>query len=98
MLRQDTVFVDIETTGAHVKRDRITELAILHMRGGELVSEWQTLVNPQQPIPESIQRLTGIDDELVRDYPPLPRSAMKCPGVCRAMCSWPTTRALITAF
>lgn len=70
MLQQDTVFVDIETTGAHVKRDRITELAILHMRGGELVSEWQTLVNPQQPIPESIQRLTGIDDELVRDYPP----------------------------
>lgn len=70
MLRQDAVFVDIETTGAHVQRDRITELAILHMRGGELVSEWQTLVNPQQPIPESIQRLTGIDDERVRYYPP----------------------------
>ena len=70
MLKQDTVFVDIETTGAHVNRDRITELAILRMRAGRLVSEWQTLVNPQRPIPESIQRLTGIDDEMVRDYPP----------------------------
>lgn len=70
MLKRDTVFVDIETTGGHVNHDRITELAILHMRAGELVSEWQTLVNPRRPIPESIQRLTGIDEEMARASPP----------------------------
>ena len=70
MLKRDTVFVDIETTGGHVSHDRITELAILHMRAGELISEWQTLVNPRRSIPESIQRLTGIDEEMARASPP----------------------------
>ena len=63
MLAQDTVFVDIETTGGNATRDRITELAIIHMKQGEVISEWQTLVNPLTYIPESIQRLAGINDE-----------------------------------
>lgn len=70
MFSKDTVFVDIETTGGNANRDRITEVAILKMRGGELVSEWSTLVNPLAYIPESIQHLTGINDEMVRDLPP----------------------------
>lgn len=70
MFSKDTVFVDIETTGGNANRDRITEVAILKMRGGELVSEWSTLVNPLTYIPESIQHLTGINDEMVRDLAP----------------------------
>ena len=70
MFDQDTVFVDIETTGGNASRDRITEVAILTMRDGQLVSEWSTLINPLAYIPEHIQRLTGINDEMVRDQPP----------------------------
>ena len=69
MFQQNTVFVDIETTGGNATRDRITEVAILTMREGELVSEWSTLVNPQTSIPESIQYLTGISNDMVMDQP-----------------------------
>ena len=69
MFDQDTVFVDIETTGGNANRDRITEVAILKMQNGKLVSEWSTLINPLTYIPDQIQRLTGIDHEMVRDQP-----------------------------
>ena len=70
MFSKDAVFVDIETTGGNANRDRITEVAILKMRDGELVSELSTLVNPLAYIPEQIQNLTGINDGMVRDLPP----------------------------
>ncbi len=69
MFQQNTVFVDIETTGGNATWDRITEVAILTMHQGELVSEWSTLVNPQTSIPQSIQSLTGINNEMVMDQP-----------------------------
>jgi DNA polymerase-3 subunit epsilon len=62
-------FVDIETTGGHPAYHRITEVAVIGARGGELEFEWSTLVNPGTSIPPSIQQLTGIDNEMVRDAP-----------------------------
>jgi DNA polymerase III subunit epsilon len=62
-------FVDIETTGGHPALHRITEIAVIGARGGELEFEWSTLVNPSVRIPPSIQRLTGIDDDMVRNAP-----------------------------
>ena len=70
MFAKDTVFVDIETTGGNATRDRITEVAILKMHNGKIVSEWSTLVNPLRYIPESIQHLTGINNDMVNDLPP----------------------------
>ena len=70
MLQRDAVFVDIETTGGNALRDRITEVAVIRIHDGELVSEWSTLVNPLASIPEHIQRLTGIDNDMVMDLPP----------------------------
>lgn len=69
MFNKDTVFVDIETTGGNANRDRITELAIITMRNGEMVSEWSTLINPLTYIPVNIQHLTGINDDMVREAP-----------------------------
>ncbi len=69
MFNQNTVFVDIETTGGNALRDRITEVAIITMSEGALVSEWSTLINPQTHIPEHIQHLTGISDRMVMDLP-----------------------------
>lgn len=69
MFEQNTVFVDIETTGGNATRDRITEVAIITMQAGQLVSEWSTLINPQTRIPDNIQRLTGIDNKMVMDLP-----------------------------
>jgi DNA polymerase-3 subunit epsilon len=70
MFDRNTVFVDVETTGGNATRDRITEIAIITMHKGEIVSEWSTLINPLANIPYHIQQLTGINDEMVRDQPP----------------------------
>ena len=64
------VFLDLETTGANAAADRITEIGLVEVDDGE-VTRWSTLVNPEIPIPPFIQRLTGIDDRMVSDAPPI---------------------------
>jgi DNA polymerase-3 subunit epsilon len=62
------VFVDLETTGGSLGVHRITEIGIVEV-GPSGVSQWSSLVNPQQSIPFFIQQLTGISDSMVRDAP-----------------------------
>jgi len=59
------VLLDLETTGATPLKDRITEIALIQFKDGVEVDRWQTLVNPQTNIPEFIQSLTGITNEMV---------------------------------
>jgi len=61
--------VDLETTGADPVRDRITEIAIIRVERGEVVSRWQSLVNPQRRIPPLIRKLIGITDDMVANAP-----------------------------
>lgn len=62
-------FLDIETTGGNNAHDRITEIGIRFWRSGQVVGEWQTLVNPETRISPFIQSLTGITDAMVADAP-----------------------------
>lgn len=57
-------FVDIETTGSHFERDRITEIGIKTLSNGG-VTIWERLINPHVYIPQNIQRLTGISPQMV---------------------------------
>ncbi len=68
---ENTEFVvfDLETTGAKAPPCRITEIGAYRVKGGEVLDTFQTLVNPQTPIPSFIIGLTGIDDEMVADAP-----------------------------
>lgn len=61
--------VDIETTGNSIKGSKITEISIFKFDGNTIVDEFTTLVNPLSEIPFFITRLTGIDNEMVRDAP-----------------------------
>jgi len=61
-------FVDIETTGSHFDRDRITEIGVITLSETG-VENWDSLVNPGTVIPENIQKLTGINHDMVRDAP-----------------------------
>lgn len=63
----DTTFVviDLETTGGSPFEAAITEIGAVKVRGGELIGEFQTLVNPGGPIPPFITVLTGITDAMV---------------------------------
>ena len=61
--------VDLETTGGRPAWDRVTEIAVLDVAQGEVMSEWSTLVNPGIAIPPWIQALTGITDDMVAGAP-----------------------------
>lgn len=61
--------VDIETTGGLVKRDKITEIAIVIHNGEEVIDQYQTLINPERSIPPFITDMTGITNEMVAEAP-----------------------------
>jgi DNA polymerase III subunit epsilon len=61
--------VDLETTGGAPGSSSITEIGAVKVRGGELLGEFQTLVNPAEPIPPFIAVLTGITDLMVASSP-----------------------------
>lgn len=64
------VVVDVETTGTSVLfGDRITEVAAVVVRDGAIVDTFETLVNPQRPIPYFVTALTHITWDMVKDAP-----------------------------
>ena len=77
----------------------ITEIGAVKVRGGEVLGEFQTLVNPQPAIPPFIAVLTGITNSMVADAPPDRVRAAGVPGVRRRHASWwPTTRRSTSGF
>ncbi|ODP31829.1 3'-5' exonuclease family protein [Pandoraea sp. ISTKB] len=62
------VFVDLETTGGNALDDRITEIGVVEV-GPHGVEQWSTLLDPAEPIPPFIQKLTGITNEMVKGQP-----------------------------
>jgi DNA polymerase-3 subunit epsilon len=74
----DTTFVvvDLETTGGRARGDEngdgydsITEIGAVKVRGGQVLGELATLVDPGRPIPPQIVALTGITTAMVYDAP-----------------------------
>lgn len=75
-LRETTfVVVDLETTGGRTKGtagavpDAITEIGAVKVRGGVVLGEFATLVDPQRSIPPQIVQLTGITTAMISDAP-----------------------------
>ncbi|HKE98591.1 MAG TPA: DEDD exonuclease domain-containing protein [Actinomycetes bacterium] len=63
--------IDLETTGGSPSDDRITEVGVVKVRGGEVTGTFQTLVRPDVPIPPMISALTGITDGMVATAEPI---------------------------
>ena len=63
------VVVDLETTGGSPKDSAITEIGAVKIRGGQVLGEFQTLVDPGRAIPPYISVLTGITTMMVAAAP-----------------------------
>jgi len=61
--------IDLETTGANREGQKITEIAIVNYDGEAIESTFSTLINPERHISYSIQKLTGISNEMVQEAP-----------------------------
>jgi len=66
---KEFAIIDLETTGGDPYSDRITEIAVARYNGSEIVDSFTSLVNPRMPIPDFITRITGIDNDMVKDAP-----------------------------
>jgi DNA polymerase-3 subunit epsilon len=83
LLSLDYAVVDVETTGTRCwAGDRITEVAVVSVRGGTVAGMFESLVNPERPIPPFVTRLTNITWDMVKHAP---RFADICDDVVRAM-------------
>ncbi|TYP88385.1 DEDD exonuclease domain-containing protein [Blastococcus xanthinilyticus] len=63
------VVVDLETTGGSPRDSAITEIGAVKIRGGQVLGEFQTLVDPGHEIPPYISVLTGITTAMVSAAP-----------------------------
>ncbi len=67
----DTSYVvfDIETTGFSPVSNNITEIGAVKVVDGVITDRFSTFVNPEEPIPFQIEKLTGITDAMVINAP-----------------------------
>ncbi|OYD70871.1 DEDD exonuclease domain-containing protein [Rhodococcus sp. OK302] len=67
------VVVDLETTGGSADQDSITEIGAVKIRGGQVLGEMATLIDPGRSIPPYIVELTGITDAMLINAPRIDR-------------------------
>ena len=63
------VVVDVETTGGRAGLHRMTDIGAVKVQNGQIINEFQTLLNPERSIPAFITKLTGITQDMVKDAP-----------------------------
>lgn len=71
-LLTDTEFVafDLETTGLHPIAAQIVEVAAVRFRGdGQVLAQFQQLIDPQSEIPAGVIGIHGITNQMVRGQP-----------------------------
>lgn len=73
------IFYDTETTGTHIEKDRIVEIAAFH---GVTKESFVTYVNPQVTIPEEASKIHGITDAMVASAPAFPEAFAQFHAFC----------------
>lgn len=65
----DYVIFDLETTGISPNYDEVIEISALKVKGGKVVDEFNTLVNPGRKIPFGATKVNGITNAMVAEAP-----------------------------
>lgn len=68
-LSKPLVFLDLETTGTQVGKDRIVEVCLLRVNVDNTYDIKTRLVNPEMLIPAEVEKIHGITNERVANEP-----------------------------
>lgn len=71
-LTKPLIVFDLETTGLDLVKDRIIQISYIKVSPGDKDGDEERksfFVNPEKPIPNDVQQLTGITDDTVKDAP-----------------------------
>lgn len=71
MTDNTVIVLDVETTGLDFTREKMVEFAALKLVNGQIVEEYETLINPKQHIRNSSIKIHGITEDMVKDAPVL---------------------------
>jgi DNA polymerase-3 subunit epsilon len=76
MLADTLVVLDFETTGLRPDQgDRITEVAAVRVQDGNIIARYESLINCERRLSNSIRSFTGIDQQMI-DSAPAPRCVL----------------------
>ncbi len=64
------VVIDIEAIAGKSRPTRIIEIGACRVSHGQIVDKFESLVNPERPVPPFISTLTGITEEMLASAPP----------------------------
>lgn len=67
----DYTLFDLETTDVNINYAEIIEIAAVKVRNNQIVEKFEQLVKPSEDIPQDIEALTGITNEMVKNKPPI---------------------------
>ena len=71
------VAFDLDTTGLSSLHDTIIEIGAAIMKGNEVLSTFQTFVDPHRPLQPKIVDLTGINDQMLAGQPDISEAMPK---------------------
>jgi DNA polymerase III epsilon subunit family exonuclease len=63
------VVLDVEAVTVRSQPAKIIELGAYRLKAGTIIDEFETLINPEVPLPRFIANLTGISDEMLKHAP-----------------------------
>lgn len=68
-LKKPLIVFDLETTGLDLASDRIIQISFIKVLPNGDEERENLFVNPEKDIPQTVQELTGITDDMVKDAP-----------------------------
>ncbi len=76
-LQKPLVIFDLETTGLDLVKDRVIQISYIKVFPDGKEERGNHLINPEKPIPDVVEELTGIKNEDVKDKPTFKQMAQQ---------------------